>query len=201
MFTLLKQYKKLKVSLLVHSTMKSTMKQPTKGLNSSVSWSQLLTEYGGRSSIHGISYILGRTETICDRLVWLAVFLIAGFVTVLLTIKSYNNWQDSQVVTTLQDMDRVVQGMNYPAVTFCAAGLHTDLVEEALLADYNEWKSGRKGNEEKSLEQFMSEKFEIHDNKLSILDIIQTFVAPDDESIEANIVIQNTNRRGISRWL
>ena len=81
--------------------------------------------------------------------------------------------------------------MDFPAITVCASGLHKDLIKKALETDYNEWKADRKGNDNDLLEEFMSENFGLDNKKISVMDIIDTLVAPTEESNEANIVVQN----------
>ena len=172
------------------SNMKALTQHSTKKLNKSY-LVQLLHEYGDNSTIHGVSYILSNTDHICDRLLWLVIFLTSGLVTVMLTMRSYNTWQEHLVITTLQDMDSRVEGMDYPAVTICASGLHKDLLEQALKADFDEWKVDRKSNEDALWKEFMSAKFDIDNNKMTVMDIIDTIVAPTEESNEANTVVQN----------
>ena len=172
------------------SNMKALTQHSTQKLNKS-NLSKLLHEYGNNSTIHGVSYILSNTDHICDRLLWLVIFLSSGMVTVMLTMRSYNNWQEHQVITTLQAMDRSIEGMDFPAITICSSGLYKDLIIQALDADFNEWKMQRNGNEEDLLEEFMSVNFGIANNKISLMDIIDTFVSPTKESNEANMVLQN----------
>ena len=112
--------------------MKSLGKQSIQKYKSSTRFSNMLNEFGNRSSIHGLSYIFGNAESLCDRLLWLVIFISTGVGAVILTILSYNNWQDNLVITTLQDMDRVVEGMDFPAVTICASGLQKHLLEQTL---------------------------------------------------------------------
>ena len=81
--------------------------------------------------------------------------------------------------------------MDFPAVTICANGVHRNLVERVLPTSYEEWKLKKKDNEDKSLDYYMQEIFQIEDKNVNILDIIDTIVAPSDESTEANFVMQN----------
>ena len=89
-----------------------------KNKNSS-SFSSLLYEFGNSSSIHGLAYILTKTGRVLDRILWLVIFLISGCVAVYLIIESFNHWQNNQVITTLKDMDRQVEGIDSAAVTVC----------------------------------------------------------------------------------
>ena len=184
-------YKKPPLLFFFHSTMNGLRPWSTNDHKPATGLSQLLHEYGSNSSIHGVSYILSNTGHICDRLLWLVIFLTSGLVTVMLTMRSYNTWQEHLVITTLQDMDSRVEDMEFPAVTICAPGLHKDLLEKALLADYADWKVDTNNNEEKSFENFMLEKFEIDNQNITIMDIIDTMIAPSEESNIANIVLQN----------
>jgi hypothetical protein len=171
--------------------MANTRSKPNYTTKSKSKSANLLHEYGNCSSIHGLSYILGNVGSACDRLLWLVIFLGAGCLAVLLTIQSFHNWQEHQVITTLKDMDKPIDGMDFPAVTVCANGLHRDLVERVLETNFEDWKLRKKDNEDKSLDQYMLEIFQIEDENVNVLDIIDTIVAPSDESTEANFVMQN----------
>ena len=152
---------------------------------------QLLNDFGSTSTIHGLSYILGKDGTFCDRLLWLVIFLIAGCLAVVLTIRSFNDWQDNQVITTLKDIAKPIKGMDFPAVTICANGLHVDLVEKVLFKKFEVWKVQNNETEDKSLDQYLLETFQIQTKDTNILDILNTMVSPSDESTEANFVMQN----------
>ena len=184
-------FKVIHISSGIHSTMKARRVEPHFKDKTTLHAGELLNQYGNNSTIHGLSYIFGNADSVCDRVLWLVIFLGAGCVAVLLTIQSFNNWQDNQVITTLKNMDKPIAGMDFPAVTVCANGIHKDLVERALETNFEEWKLRKNNNDDKSLEQYMLETFQIEDKNINILDIIDTMVAPSGESTEANFVIQN----------
>ena len=149
----------------------------------------VFTEYGNSSSIHGVRYILTNDGSVCDRLLWLVIFLISVSLAIILTIQSYNNWQDKQVITTIKDLDKPVAGMEFPAVTVCASGLRKDMVEKVVKNNFEAWTQGNKDN--KSMEQYMFDVFQLENKNIDILDIIDTMLAPDDESAQAGFVMQN----------
>ena len=149
----------------------------------------VFNEYGNSSSIHGVRYILTNDGSVCDRLLWLVIFLISVSLAIILTIQSYNNWQDKQVITTIKDLDKPVAGMEFPAVTVCASGLRKDMVEKVVKNNFEAWTQGDQNN--KSMEQYMLEVFQLENKDIDILDIIDTMLAPDDESAKASFVMQN----------
>ena len=157
----------------------------------SSSFSDILYEYGKSSSIHGLGYIFTNTGLVFDRILWLVIFLITGCVAVHLTMESFNHWQNNQVITTLKDMDRQVEGMDFPAVTVCGNGLQKDLMEMLLKNNYLKWVESRKKMDDVSTERYMLDTFQIKNNSINIVDIIDTMISPSEESTEANFVRQN----------
>ena len=151
----------------------------------------ILYEYGDKSSIHGFVYIFTRKGSVFDCLFWVSIFLISGYFATQLTMDSFNYWQSHQVITALKNVDKQVVGMDFPAVTVCGNGIHKGLVERALESNYIKWVENKQGNEDDLVERYMQETFQIQDNSINILDLIDTMVAPSDEATEANFVRQN----------
>ena len=76
-------------------------------------WSDLVervSQYGERSSIHGVNYTLDRALAWLDRALWLllltAALALAGF----MVWRTLADWQDRQVVTTLKTITKPVEG-------------------------------------------------------------------------------------------
>ena len=84
-------------------------------------------EFGGRSSIHGLSYVSDPLLPPWERLVWLFLFLAS--LAVYLNVSSYIAWRENMVVTNLGSTGRPVN--NLDTVTICGGGLH---MAEASLA-------------------------------------------------------------------
>ena len=111
------------------------------------------------------------------------------------------------MVTTLKNTAKLVTEIPFPALTVCSSGLHMNNVEKKLIQDFGNWRAQQnrnKTNKEaiyKDAEEFMLTRFQIKPNKgensareqpISILDILDTMVAPNVEaSVAANGVREN----------
>ena len=59
--------------------------------------------------------------------------LLAGH----LSFKAYTNWLDNPVVITLDDANKPVENMEYPAVTICREGIDMLAVDEEMNKQFN----------------------------------------------------------------
>ena len=163
-------------------------------------------EYASQSSIHGIGYIFNRKLGLVDRLIWMVVVLAFLSLASYLTQNMWTQWQGEQVVTTLKNTAKPVTEVPFPAVTICGSGIHMSNVENKIQKDFVEWRDENEKNEtgreaiRKDVEEYMRETFQIDQKSygaderdpVSILDIIDTMVAPDvDASVAANGIRSN----------
>ena len=113
------------------------------------------------------------------------------------------------MITTLKTTTYPVTELYFPAVTICGSGKHMNLVEKVcflfgifshiyiyfhqkLYNHFLNWKETHKSNAADSelIYEYMKEKFQITDNKITILDILNTIISPEAE--QTNSVTQNT---------
>ena len=138
-------------------------------------------EFGGRSSIHGLGYISDRHLHVCDRLLWLFLFLGGLWFAIFFNISSYNAWQDNMVVTNLRSTGRPVSQLDFPTVTICGSGLHMGNVEDALRDDIIKWRQERGKTEvdtiEEDVSEFMKDIYQIPSEEVNLLDVVNTMVA------------------------
>ena len=163
-------------------------------------------EYASQSSIHGIGYIFDQKLGGLERLLWLIV--VAAFLSLatFLTLDTWNQWQEEQVVTTLKNTAKPVTEVPFPAVTICGTGNHMSHVERRIQENFALWRQKNQRNRtgstvSKDIEDYMSETFQIDPTStineegnmpVSILDILDMMTAPDVEaSVAANGVRQN----------
>ena len=110
--------------------------------------------------------------------------------------------KNCQVVTILKNTTKLVTDVPFPALTICGSGVHMNNVEKKLIRDFDNWREKNNKNETskeavyKDTEEFMETRFQIRPNKgkenqstrdhpISILDILDTMIAPDvDASVE-----------------
>ena len=153
-------------------------------------------DFGGKISIHGLSYVCDPLLPPCERLLWLFLFLSGLGLAVYLNVSSYAAWRENMVVTNLRSTGRPVNQLDFPTVTICGSGLHMAAVEDALKEDFIHWrKRGRTeimDNIEEDLREYMKETYEIP-NEVNILDILNTMIAPDnaEDSLGANSAREN----------
>ena len=101
-------------------------------------------------------------------------------------------------MTTLKNTAKPITDLHFPAVTFCASGLHMDNVQRKLTKNFVKWRADKKKNEtdretlENDIQEYMQKTFQIKTESLSILDILDTMIAPNpDASVAANGVRGN----------
>ena len=152
--------------------------------------------FGKSSSIHGIGYISNQSMNRLDRCIWFVLFVASTALATLLVLRSYNEWQNNQVVTTLKTVAKPVTDLEFPAVTICGAGQHMSNVERALYNNFNEWDQARPEiTREKELaerfENYMREVFQITEKGLSIMDVLDTMITPSQEGSGTQAVVNN----------
>ena len=152
-------------------------------------------QYAINSSIHGVSYIFDRSSNFFDRLFWFILFSVCIGLSIFLTISSYSEWKKNQVITSLKTVAKPVAEIDFPAVTICGAGQHMDTVERVLLDNFREWEVGQPVNKDKNLEEkfadYMREVFMITKKGMSIMDVLNTILAPNEEASTSNAVRKN----------
>ena len=153
--------------------------------------SKTLESYGSNSTVHGISYVLSGESPTSDRLFWLFLVLTSIFLAAFFSWKSYDNWMENPVITSLEETSRSVKTIKYPAITICSEGLNMLAVEKILQRELNTWRTKKKRQkrgasiadhdllqEEKA--EFLLEKFEISSKNHKIYNIIKSFLVTTD---------------------
>ena len=153
--------------------------------------SKNIEDFAGRSTVHGISYILDKTISLPDRLLWLIVCLGSALLATFLIYSSYTEWKENPVITTLKALDKPVTDLTFPAVTICAAGQHMGNVERVLYHNFKKWEQTQQNTVEEMFGEYLEETFQIREQGTSILDILNTMISPSDEASGANTVRRN----------
>ena len=146
--------------------------------------------------MHGISYISDTTLPSPHRVIWLLILLSFACLATFLVVESYTEWQDNPVITTLSTVAKPVNTLLFPSVTICGAGQHLDNVERLLYQDFVKWRSYKSNNAtETSLEDqfaaFLNERFQIEKKGVSLMDVLNMMVSPNEEAVNANLVREN----------
>ena len=81
-----------------------------------------LVEYSDATSIHGISYILEDGRLIFERVLWVVLVTLCASVSLGLTKKIYNNWEQDPISTTVGTTEYNIENIEYPSITICAQG-------------------------------------------------------------------------------
>ena len=163
---------------------------------------QTTKDYASQSSIHGIGYIFDHKLGTWERVLWLMVVIAFLILATHLTLDTWTQWQEEQVVTTLKNTAKPVAEVPFPAVTICGTGNHMGNVEKKIQENFALWRKENQRNKtgssamEKDIEDYMRETFQIQNKEgsdpVSILDILDTMIAPDvDASVAANGIRQN----------
>ena len=141
-------------------------------------------EFGGRSSIHGLSYVADPLLPSCERLLWLFLFFCGLSLAVYLNFSSYMAWRANMVVTNMRSNGKPVNELDFPTVTICGSGLHMAGVEKTLKEDFINWREERGQTEmddiEEDLVEYMNETYQITNAEWNILDILNTMIAPNN---------------------
>ena len=156
-------------------------------------------DYASQSSIHGISYIFDHKLGPWERVLWLMVVIGFLILATHLTLDTWTQWQEEQVVTTLKNTAKPVTEVPFPTVTICGAGLHMTNVEKKIGDNFVAWRRENKRHEEsmegieKDMEDYMAQTFQIETgSSVNLLDILNTLIAPNtDETLAANAVREN----------
>ena len=152
--------------------------------------------FGNNSSIHGIGYMANDSMNHLERIIWFVVFIASTSLATYLVLRSYNEWQTNQVVTTLKTVAKPVTDLEFPAITICGAGQHMSNVERALYKNFNEWDQARPEiTREKELaerfEDYMRDVFQITEKGLSIMDVMDTMISPSKDGSGTQAVVNN----------
>ena len=76
-------------------------KKDTLGFHPKKAITQTAKEYGSQATVHGINYVSDSSSPLLDRSLWLAVVVIFSMAGIILSLQSYNDWQDDPVITTV----------------------------------------------------------------------------------------------------
>ena len=75
-------------------------------------------EYFSETTVHGFHYIVTGRNWL-ERLFW-ASLIVCGFtLSSLIFYRAYNDWNETPLETTIEQVSLPVEQLNYPAVTVC----------------------------------------------------------------------------------
>ena len=154
-------------------------------------------EFGSRTTVHGVGYVADSQFPHSIRILWLILSVLCLCLAGYLSHKSYTDWQEDQVITTLKTTARPVTDLSFPTVTICAAGLHMENVKTVLERNFNSWRfQNRKSWDAEDIEsmmaEFMRETFQIKEKGINILDLLNMMIYPKVESsLASNGVREN----------
>ena len=159
--------------------------------------SKTAVEFCSRTTVHGVGYVADRQFPHSVRILWLGLSVLCLCLAGYLSHKSYTEWQEDQVITTLKTTARPVTELAFPTVTICAAGLHMENVKTVLESNFNNWRfKNRKSWDVEDIDslmaEFMRETFQIKEKGVNILDLLNTMISPKVESsLASNGVREN----------
>ena len=74
--------------------------------------------YFSETTVHGFHYIVTGRNWL-ERLFW-AILIVSGFtLSGLIFYRAYNDWDETPLETTIEQVSLPVEKLNYPAVTVC----------------------------------------------------------------------------------
>ena len=81
-----------------------------------------IMEYCGATSIHGVSYIAEGSRLFFERVLWVVLITICASISLVLTKKIYDNWDQDPISTTVSTTEYGIENIEYPSITICAQG-------------------------------------------------------------------------------
>ena len=103
-------------------------------------------DYASQSSIHGVGYIFDQKLGTWERVLWLMVVIAFLILATHLTLDTWTQWQEEQVVTTLKNTAKPVAEVPFPAVTICGTGNHMGNVEKKIHENFALWREENQRN-------------------------------------------------------
>ena len=101
-------------------------------------------------------------------------------------------------MNTLESTAKPVTDLKFPAVTICAGGLFIEHVKDAVEQMFNRWrlaerKSWMEPDVDHLMAEFMEEKFQMQSRNVTIMDILDTMITPNevDNTLVSNAVREN----------
>ena len=91
-------------------------------------FTKTLVEYGDTTSIHGISYILADGRLFLERVLWVVLVTLCASVSLGLTKKIYDNWEQEPISTTVGTTEYDIENIEYPSITICAQGSVREII-------------------------------------------------------------------------
>ena len=87
-------------------------------------------EYAEATSIHGIAYIFESGRLSFERLLWLILVLVFGFMAFIISMPLLNNFLDNPVLTTVHTSGYPIEKVQFPSITICGQGSVNEVVGE-----------------------------------------------------------------------
>ena len=170
-------------------------------------------EFAEHTSVHGVSYVAEKKVALSlklsplltvtkvplfGKLLWASLCVLSMSLAIKVSVDAYNQWQKRPVITTLKNIAKPVDEIAFPAVTICGSGLYMENIEKTLEKRFNSWRLRNKKSWDSEdlkdlLAEFMEEKFQIKEKGLTIMDILNTMVSPNnaDTVLLSNVVREN----------
>ena len=94
-------------------------------------WS-ILQEYGQTSTVAGLHYAFEPKQSRLANVIWILLILTLTSLGVYVSIKSYIQWQEEPVVTTVTTTGLPISEVPFPSVVICAQGDDIDSEKAAI---------------------------------------------------------------------
>ena len=147
--------------------------------------------FAGRASMHGVSYVFDKQQSICNRLLWLIVLLSSAGFSIHLIRSSFVTWQNSKVITTLKTANRPIKVLNFPAITICGERQQIGLIEKVIFREFNKWRKNGTQYLRDDFALFMAERFQITNGTPNLLDVLGMMAAPSVTSSGTKALLEN----------
>lgn len=93
-------------------------------------WTKTVREYAEATSIHGIAYIFESGRLSFERLLWLVLVLVLGYLGFVLSKPLLDNFRDNPVLTTVHTSGHPIEKVEFPSITICGQGMVNQVVGE-----------------------------------------------------------------------
>jgi acid-sensing ion channel, other len=87
--------------------------------NSSRKSKSVFAEYAETTTIHGVCYVGDPNRLWIEKLFWVFVIIVSGYLCTVVILDSWKRWNDNQVIVSFDSKNLPVDEIPFPAVTIC----------------------------------------------------------------------------------
>ena len=98
-----------------------------------------MQEFTQISTIQGVGYIFSSKTSSFSKLFWLIAFSFLLGCGITWSVQMYSDWQNQQVLTTINSTSYSIKNVKFPSVTFCTPGNMEIVTNASLFKMFNDF--------------------------------------------------------------